>query len=444
MFAEAYRRYVLSTLTLAYTLSVVDQGLITLLLQPIKEDLRLSDTQLGVLTGIAFGLLYSILGLPIARWADRGNRVTITSIAIALWGGAVMSTLFVTTYAQLVFARMATAGGGAGCMPATYSLVGDYYPAEAERTRAMSIYMLANPLSILASFAFGGWSNERYGWRVAFLLLGVPAMLVAAVVKITIAEPRANASGLPASGQQLPRLADVLRTLWHQKSTRHLALGVLLFYTMTLGLSPWYAAFLMRSHNMGTAELGVWLGLILGLGGMAGILFGGYAAHRWFAKDERGQMRLVAAALASLMPLFALFLLLPEKLYALIALMPWVVLACVIFGPTFALMQRLVVDEMRATAVAVVMLLCNLVGMGIGPQVVGLLSDLLRPVLGSDSLRYAMLIMSSLALWAAYHFWMVGRSVREDLSAVARRIQPNSRESNGIGVKPAYGASQSD
>jgi len=127
--------------------------------------------------------------------------------------------------------------------------------------------------------------------------------------------------------------------------------------------------------------------LILGLGGAAGVLFWWLRGHRWFAQDERGQMRFVAAALASLVPLFALFLLLPEKLYALIALMPWVVLACVIFGPAFALMQRLVVDEMRATTVAVVMLLCNLVGMGIGPQVVGILSDLLRPVLGSDSLR---------------------------------------------------------
>lgn len=444
MFSRAYKRYVLSTLTAAYTLSFLDQGLITLLLQPIKEDLHLSDTQLGFLTGIAFGLFYSILGLPIARWADRGNRVTITSIAIALWGGAVMSTLFVTTYAQVVFARMAAAVGGSGCMPPTFSLVGDYCPAAVERTRAMSIYMLANPLSMLVSFVLGGWSNERYGWRASFLLIGVPALLVAAVVKITIAEPRIHAADSSAREQHVPRFAEVLRTLWHQPSTRHLVLGLLLFYTMAAGLTPWYAAFMMRSHHMGTAELGLWLGLIFGLGGIAGVLFGGYAAVRWFAQDERGQMRFVAAALASLVPLFALFLLLPEKRYALIALMPFAVVACVLFGPTFALMQRLVVNETRATTVAVVMLLCNLVGMGIGPQVVGMLSDLLSPVLGSDSLRYAMLIMSFLALWAAYHFWRVGKSVREDLPAVARRIQPDSMGPHGVAVRPSYSITRSD
>lgn len=426
MFTKPYRRYVLSTLTLTYTLSVLDQSLITLLLQPIKDDLHLSDTQLGFLTGIAFGLIYSILGLPIARWADRGNRVTITSVAIALWGGAVMLTLFVFNFAQLVLARMAAAVGGSGCMPATFSLVGDYCSTASERTRAMSIYMLANPLSILVSFVLGGWSNERYGWRVSFLLMGVPALLVAAVVKMSVAEPRTHAIRSPALEHHRPRLADVLKTLWCQPSTRHLVLGLLLFYTMALGLAPWYAAFMIRSHHMGTAELGVWLGLIFGLGGMAGVLLGGYAADRWFAQDERGQMRLVAAALASLMPLCALFFLLPRKRDSLIALIPVVVVGSVLFGPTFALMQRLVVDELRATTLAVVMLLCNLIGMGIGPQIVGILSDWLRPVLGTDSLRYAMLILSFLALWAAYQFWRVGRTVREDLSAVTLRIGSDS------------------
>jgi predicted MFS family arabinose efflux permease len=426
VFTKTYKRYVLSTLTLAYTLSALDQGLIILLLQPIKEDLHLSDTQLGFLTGIAFGLLYSVLGLPIARWADRSNRTTITSIVIALWGGAVVFTFFVTTYVQLVFGRMAAALGGSGCMPVTFSLLGDYCPTEAERTRAMSIYMLANPLSLLVSFALGGWLSERYGWRVAFLLAGAPALLVAGLVKLTITEPRASPNPSAVPGQHPLRLADLLRTLWYQGSTRHLVIGLLLIYTFGVGMAPWYAAFLMRSHHMGTAELGVWLGLIFGLGGIAGVLFGGYAAHRWFAQDERGQMRLVAVALASQMPLFALFCLLPEKLYALIALIPMVVVGSIFFGPVFALMQRLVADETRATTVAVVMLLCNLIGMGIGPQVVGILSDLLKPALGSDSLRYAMLVMSFLALWGAYHFWRVGQNVREDLSTVARRIQRES------------------
>ena len=196
----------------------------------------------------------------------------------------------------------------------------------------------------------------------------------------------------------------------------------ILLYTMGLGMAPWYAAFMMRSHGMGTAELGVWLGLIFGLAGIAGILIGGYVASRWFTGNERGQMRMSALTVATLVPWFVAFLTLPQKHQALIALIPLVMVFLVFMGPTYALMQRLVADEMRATMMAVMMLLVNLIGMGIGPQVVGILSDMLMPALGRDSLRYAMLIMSFVALWSAYHFWRVGRTVQEDLlSIVARR-----------------------
>jgi sugar phosphate permease len=170
---------------------------------------------------------------------------------------------------------------------------------------------------------------------------------------------------------------------------------------------------------MGTAELGLWLGLIWGLGGMAGVLLGGYVAERWFTGDERGQMRVVAGVIASLVPCYALVLFLPQKQQALTAMIPLVLAGNFIFGPIFALMQRLVLDEMRATTLALVMLLANLIGMGVGPQAVGLLSDWLMPVLGSDSLRYAMLTISLLALWSAYHFWLAGRTVSADLSTVA-------------------------
>jgi len=186
---------------------------------------------------------------------------------------------------------------------------------------------------------------------------------------------------------------------------------------MGLGLAPWYAAFMMRSHGMGTAELGLWLGVVLGAGGIVGLLGGGYVATRWFGDDERAQMRLSAVMIASIVPFFVVFLLHPQRYLALVALIPAVIVGNCVFGPAFALMQRLVLDEVRATPLALVLLFANLVGMGIGPQVVGILSDLLRPALGTESLRYAMLAMSFVALWSACHFWRVGRTVREDLSA---------------------------
>jgi len=420
MFSASYKRYVLGILTFVYTLNFLDRIVIVLLLQPIKEDLHLSDTQLGFVTGIAFGLFYATLGLPIARWADRGDRSKITAIAIGLWGGTVMLCLIVTNFIQLVVARIAAAVGEAGCMPPTYSLVGDYFPAPGERARAMGIYWLASPLSSLVGFVVAGWLNERFGWRDTFFVMGIPGLLAAALVRLTIVEPRVYGGRAQVSERHLPRMVNVLRALWRQRSSRHLILATTLLWTMGLGLAPWYAAFMMRSHGMGTAELGTWLGTIFGLGGTVGTLSGGYVAGRWLIQDERGQMRMTAVVIASLVPCFVMFLLLPQKHQALIALMPLAVVFPFFFGPTYALMQRLVVDEMRATTLAVVMLLANLIGMGIGPQLVGIVSDLLMPLLGSDSLRYAMLAMSFVALWAAYHFWQVGRTVKEDLSAVVR------------------------
>lgn len=391
-----------------------------LLLEPIKKDLQLSDTQLGFLTGIAFGLFYALLGVPIARWADRGNRVTITSMAIALWGATVMSCLFVTNFVQLAGARVAAAMGEAGCMPPTYSLVGDYFPRSAERTRAMAIYMLASPLSSVVGYIGGGWIGQRYGWRIAFFVAGIPALLVAVAVKATVREPRAQVHEKQKVQRQ--RLIAVVNTLWERRSTRHLSAAIILLLTMGLGLGPWYAAFMIRNHSMDTAGLGVWFGVIFGVCGTIGILLGGYVASRWYALDDRGQMRLSAFVVASQVPCYVLFLLVPSKLCALIALAPLIMQFNFILAPAFALMQRLVGNDMRATAIAVVMLLANLVGMGIGPQVVGILSDLLRPFSGNNSLRYAMLVMSLISLWAAKHFWLVGETVKTDLLDAAGKV----------------------
>ncbi len=419
MYRPAYKRYVLATLTAVYTLNLVDRVLMILLLQPIKEDLRLSDTQLGFLTGIAFGLFYALVGLPIARLADRGNRVSISSVSIGLWALTVMGCLFVTNYLQLVLARIAAAVGESGCKPPTYSLVGDYFPNPAERTRAMAVYWLGSPLASLMAFILGGRLNHLYGWRMTFFIMGVPGLLLAILVNRTIDEPRLRASRAVDRESSHLSLKEILTRLWRQRSTRHLIIALILLYTMSFGLAPWYAAFLMRSHGMGTAELGVWLGLLFGLGGIAGVLLGGYLANRWFFNSEGGQMRMTALTVAALVPCFIAFLLIPQKQGAFIALLPLVLTFNLFFAPTYALLQRLVADHMRATTLAVVMLLANVIGMGVGPQVVGIMSDLLMPVVGSDSLRYAMLVVSAVAVWAAYHFWQVGRTVEQDLSALA-------------------------
>lgn len=433
MSSESYRRYVLATLTVVCMLNGLDRGLIALLLQQIKGDLQLSDSQLGFVTGMAAGLFYAVLGVPIARWADRGNRSTITAIAMGLWAATVAASLIVSNFFHLVLARVGAAVGEAGCTPPAYSLLGDYFPKAAERTRAVTFFMLGGPLASLISYPLCGWLAERYGWRTTLFLIGAPGLILAAVVKFTIREPRTHESN-PIQDRPLPSMGAVLTTLWGQPSTRHLIIGMTLLLTMGLGLAPWYAAFMMRSHGMGMAELGIWMALIFGGGGFAGILLGGYAAARWFRHDESGQMRLSAVAIASLVPCYVLFLVLPNKHHALLALAVLVALFAVYTGPTFALMQRLVPDEMRATTMSLVMLLGNLVGMGVGPQVVGILSDIWAPALGTDSLRYAMLAMSLVGLSSAYHFWRVGRTVMDDLVLVARQNALHSNAADYSGV----------
>jgi MFS family permease len=388
-----------------------------LLLQPIKVDLHLTDTQLGLLTGIAFGLFYATLGLPIARWSDRGNRAMIASLAIGLWGLTVMSCVLVSNYLQMLIARIAAAVGEAGCKPPTYSLVGDYFPRAAERTRAMAIYTAGNPLAALIAYMIGGYLNERYGWRMTFYIMGVFGLILAAIVKMTVRDPRKELNRTAEPG---PSIAVSLKMLWAQSSFRHLTIALVLLYTMAQGLSPWQAAFMVRSHGMGTAELGLWLGLITSGAGVTGILLGGYIASRWLADNERGQMNMSAVAVAcSIIPYIA-FLILPGEHAALLALIPKILIFNIFTGPTYALMQRLVADDLRATMMALVMLLANVIGMGIGPLTVGLLSDWLAPAVGTDSLRYAMLLMSFVALWAAVHFWKAGQSVGKDLA----RVQP--------------------
>jgi MFS family permease len=410
-----YKRYVLGVLTTVYLVNFIDRGLMMLLLQPIKVDLNLSDTQLGFLTGIAFALFYATLGLPMARWADRGDRVTVTSLAIGLWGATVMACVFVGNFVQLVCARVAAGIGEAGCTPPTYSLIGDYFPGAAERTRAMGVYVSGSTLSALVSMALGGWLNETWGWRMTFLWMGIPGLVLAVLVRTTIREPRAHAIAKRSSQPPASSLRAVLMLLWRQRSCRHLGIALIVLYLMSLGLSPWYAAFMMRTHAMGTAELGVWLGLIVGLGGTGGVLLGGYVASRWFGDNERGQLRMIAIGVALLVPILVVFLTAPQKHTALIALVPLTMAFNFFFGPIYALMQRLVPDEMRATMLAVVMLLANLIGMGLGPQIVGILSDLLNPTLGRDALRYAMLVVSFVALWGACHFWIAGQTIQEDL-----------------------------
>ena len=429
MLSAAYRRYVLVVMTAVYTLNLVDRTLISLFLQSIKDDLHLSDSELGLVTGIAFGLFYAAFGIPFGRWADRGNRVTLTSIAIGLWGLTVMACQLVINFGQLVGARIAGGIGEAGSRPPTYSLLGDYFPDPIERTRAMSIYFAGGPLSGLVGYFVGGWLGATHGWRGTFFIMGIPGLVLAVLVKATIAEPRVHGATAQSHEPVIPPVRAVLSTLWTHRALRHLSLALISLFIMSMGLTPWFAAFMVRSHHIATAELGIWFGTIFGLGGLAGALTGGYAATHWFPKNERAQMRMAAVSIAALTPCYVAFLTLPQQGLALLSLVPLVFVGNIFQGPAYTLMQRLVSDETRATTMAVVLFLMNLVGYAVGPQLVGFLSDALLPVAGTDSLRYAMLATSSVTLWSAFHFWKAGDAAPADLAAMGRAPAPTASAS---------------
>jgi len=411
---EAYKRYVLIVLTIVLTVSYLDTSLITVLLQPIKVDLSLNDSQLGLLTGIAFAFFYATLGIPIARWADRGNRVSIAAIAIGLWGLTLGLSLFIGNFFQLFVGRVAAGVGQAGCFPPMYSLLGDYFPEPQEKTRAMAILMLAQPISAMGLF-LSGWMEVHFGWRLAFVAIGILGVLAAALLKVSVREPRRRR--IHASKPGVP-FSSVLSAVWHQRSFRHLTFAMMILFVVGQGLNPWYAAFLVRSHGMNTEQVGAWLTVIMALGLSSGTLLGGYIANRLFAGREDLQMRVNALVLICTVPCSALFLLAPLGA-ALTGLLLVQIAFGYFIGPTLALIQRLVDQRMRATAFALLMLAANLVGMGIGPQLVGVLSDLSTPLLGMDALRFSMLAVSILSLWASREFICVAHTVIRDLEVVS-------------------------
>jgi MFS family permease len=419
MFSQAYKSYALVMLTTLYASSLFDRALMALLLQPIKEDLQLSDTQLGMLTGIAFTLLYATLGVPIGRWADRGNRIAITSLATVLSSLTAIVCYFVGSFPQLLLARIAAGISDAGFKPLTYSLLGDYFPEQAERTRAMYVWFLAGPMAALIAWTSIGWLNQHYGWRFTFLLVGLVTLPLAGLVRWTLVEPRTR---LPSTHHNvepvLPSLKDVFLLIWRHPSCRYITLAIILLYMVGSGALIWQSALMIRKHNMGTAELGLWFGLSGGIGGILCGLTGRYIVMRWFADNDRVQMRLNAASLALGAPVLLAFLLAPTKGQALFAMVLLSLVVSVFAASPYAILQRLVPDRMRATVLMIVSLLANIIGIGIGPLIVGGVSDLLTPKFGPDGLRYAMMLGAVGWVCASYFFFKASRTIDQDIVAV--------------------------
>ncbi|HIL01662.1 MAG TPA: MFS transporter [Myxococcales bacterium] len=411
------RRYALGLLVVVYVLNFVDRSILSILLEDIKLAFDVSDTYLGFLSGIAFALLYTVMGIPIARWADRGSRTTIIALAVFVWSAMTAATGLARSFAQLAVARVGVGIGEAGCSPPAHSLIADYFPPE-RRATALAIYSLGIPIGGAVGFWAGGWLNEFFDWRVAFMVVGLPGCLLAVVVKLTLPEPPRAEREVPGADEKGEDLWAVLRFMRSLASFRHMAFGAALHAFYGYGASAFIAAFFMRSHGIPSGELGTWLALLGLTGGVAGTYLGGFLSDRLSVRDSRWPMWVPALATLLYIPFAFLLYLWPDGRTALMLSFPGSFLGGMYLGPTFAMTQTLVPPRMRATASAILLFVINLIGLGLGPQAVGILSDLLRGEFGVESLRYAMLsVVVVFAAWSVIHYLLAARTLPADLKA---------------------------
>ena len=416
----AYQWYVVVLLTVVYVFNFIDRNILAILGQSIKDELLISDTAFGFLGGIAFAIFYTFMGIPIARLADRKSRKTILAVCLAIWSGMTALCALAQNFTTLLIARIGVAIGEAGGSPPSHSIISDLFPVS-KRATALGIYALGIPIGSAVGYLAGGWINEIFGWRMAFFVVGVPGLLLALFVYLTIKEPPRGFSDsvegtIPKPDAPPPPVSEVLRLLWSKRSFRYMSIGGALHAFVGNGVGLYIPMMFQRSHGLGTGELGTWL-FVLGFFGMIGTFGAGYLCDRLGDKDRRWYMW-VPGIMTLLHVPFATFTYLyhdPE-----IALMVYAIAYVLGHGylaPTFAMTQSLVELRMRALSASILLFLLNIIGLGLGPQITGILSDVIHLTtdLGVDSLRWAMVGVLIFNVISAALYILAGRTVNDDL-----------------------------
>ena len=405
------KNYTLFVLVLVFTSSHVDRQIMGILGQPIKESLMISDTQLGLLTGIMFAVFYATLGMPMAMWADRRNRRNLISFSVFLWSGMTALCGAANNFTQLLLLRIGVGVGEAGSNPPSHSMIADLYPKE-QRATAMAIFGTGINWGILIGFLVGGWINEFYGWRTAFVVVGLPGIFLAILVRFTLKEPPrgyADAAGEKPPEVIPPPFWSVAKFMITNPVLRNIvAAGTLIAFTGYASVI-WVPIYLVRIHGMGTGEVGTYLALFIGVGGAAGIYLGGRLAD--FLSARRGEQWLPwVVAIASLLglPLLYFSFTAATQTGALWAYALPAALGTVYVAPGFALIQNHTPTEMRSVAAAINLFILNIVGLGLGPFSVGFFSDLFTPEYGIDGLRYGLMTSLVVIVWGSLHYYRTG------------------------------------
>ncbi|MEL0138028.1 MAG: MFS transporter [Halieaceae bacterium] len=415
-----YRWTVLVMLTLVYTFNFIDRQILVILQEPIKAELGLSDAQLGLLTGFSFALVYVTAGIPIAWLADRANRRNIVAASLAFWSLMTALSGLVQNYGQLLAARLGVGVGEAGGSPPSHSMISDYFPPSSRGT-ALSFYSMGIYIGVLFGFAAGGWIAENFGWRNAFFVIGIPGILYALAVLWVVKEPQRgqhDPAGVPAQSS----LAETLAGLKGRPTFWYLSVGCAFSAFVSYGNGNFMPSFLMRNHGMSLAEVGAILGLISGLSGATGTFLGGFLADRLAPRDMRWYVWIpILGGLSSMIP--AYYTLFGESTTFIVAAMiPSQILSALYLGPCIATCHNLVSPGMRAMASAILYFVLNLIGLGLGPLTVGILSDLFVEPFGDNNLRYAMATALTIGFLGTYFLWMGTRSLERDLEENRRAL----------------------
>ena len=400
--------YALALLVLTVFFAYMDRIALSILVQPIKADLGLTDGQFGLLSGIAFAALYSTLGIPLARLADRGIRVKLIAACLVVWSIMTFSSGLARNFSQLFLARVGVGIGEAGCVPASHSLIGDLFPKR-RRALAVTIFQTGTALGVSGGLFIVGTLGETLGWRYTLQAIGLVGVPLALLIVTTMPEP-ANRS--MRSGNTETAFAAI-STLLKRGTFVHLVIGFSLGSICTFGISQWLPAFLIRSFGMGMAEVGAWVGLTSVASGIVGLIAGGLIVTRLAARDPRWELWLPALAFLLVTPIFAVLFLSPYAWLAITLKFVANFASSIATGVAIASVQSLVEENRRATAISIVMFLSSLMGMGFGPAAIGYLSDAFAPQFGSESLRYALLASCLLPFWASMHFFVAARGVRK-------------------------------
>ncbi|HXQ47518.1 MAG TPA: MFS transporter, partial [Caulobacteraceae bacterium] len=428
--SAAFRAYALVLLMSIYTLNFLDRQVVNILVEKIKADLHLYDWQIGALAGLSFAALYTVLGFPVARAADRGDRPLIIGVAIAIWSGCTALCGLTQNFAQLVAARVGVGIGEAGCTPPAVSLITDYTPPD-RRASAMAFYTLGGPVGLLIGMSLGGVAADAWGWRAAFLIVGLPGVVLSVVALVTLVEPRRKlAAALRTKADETPSLAETFREISGKRALWLILFAASIKAFAGFGGGAFTAPFFLRNHGgelaaaaaslhlQSTGLLGLVLGFSGGLLGIVGVMVGGVVADRLGARDKRAYVSIPAVAGVFAAPLSLAALMTGSFVIAVVLMSLSGLLDYLWFGPTFAALQSMVRPRSRAMVVALQLLMTNVIGLGLGPLGVGLISDLFTHQLNlgpAQGVRFSLVAFVFVGLIGNLLFWMARRTIREEI-----------------------------